>query len=315
MEMQNPLLKAKSDQSEKATDWNKDFLERHNLFGHVYLRTQDKIYYPYWKSQLNRNSIAKEELQKIGEDLRKDNIKVFLLKGFSLIGEIYKDWGERFVSDIDLLISYDELWKLTDILKMYGYAKRKEARWLGNRHRHLYCKKNADVNITIEVHTQLFWHASLNISQSPEVAQVEGFYQLSRENQLIHLCGHIAFQHSYSKLFWLMDIFKYVDRYKNNIDWNIFWENAGRANLYKSCYFTLFLCQKLGLNIQTILYRAKKKKQVSVYFLKKMVSYSFLYDPDRFPARALAIKFLIKDSVLDNIRYAWAWLKTFKKRH
>ena len=170
------------------------------------------------------------------------------------------------------------------------------------------------MNITIEVHTQLFWHSSLNITSRPDPAQVEGFSQLSRENQLIHLCGHIAFQHSFSKLFWLMDIFKYVDRYKNKIDWAIFWENAEKANLYKSCFFTLFLCQKLGLNIQTILYKAKKKKKISIFILKKLVSYSFLYDPDRFPVRSLGIKFLIKDSILDNFRYAWAWMKTFKNK-
>ncbi len=304
-----------SEQSRVLNDWNQDFLERHNLLGHIYLRTQDKIYYPYWKSQLNRNSVAKEELQRIGRDLQKENVKVFLLKGFSLMGEIYKDWGERFVSDIDLLVSHEELWKLTDILRMYGYQKRKQAKWLGNRHKHLFVKMTEDIQVTIEIHTQLFWHTSLAIQNEIEPAAVEGFFQLSKENQLIHLCGHLAFQHSYSKLFWLMDIFKYVDRFREKIDWNLFWEQAEKANLYKSCYFTLFLCQKLGLNIQTILYRAKKKKRVTIYFLKKLVDYSYLYNPQKHPVRSQFVKFLIKDSILDNFRYAYAWLKTFRKRH
>ena len=295
-------------------DWNKDFLERHHLLGHVYLRTQNKIYYPYWKSQLNRNSLAKSELEQIGADLAKENVSVFLLKGFSLMGEIYKDWGERFVSDIDLLISYDELWKLTDILKMYGYEKKKEAKWLENRHRHLYTKKSDDIQLTIEIHTQLFWHTSLELKKDLEPSQVEGFYQLSRENQLVHLCGHIAFQHSFSKLFWLMDIFKYVDRYSEKMDWELFWKSAEKANLYKACYFTLFLCQKLGLNIQTILYRAKKRKRLSIFFLKKLVDFSYLYNPEKHKLRFLTVKFLIKDSIVDNIRYAYAWVKTFNKR-
>ena len=307
-------LQQSAQNSRILNNWNNDFLERHNLYGHVYLRTQDKIYYPYWKSQLNRNSIAKQELEKIGQDLKKDNIKVYLLKGFSLMGEIYKDWGERFVSDIDLLISYDELWKLTDILKMYGYQKKKEKKWLGNRHKHIFVKRLEDIQISIEVNTQLFWHTSLESSNESVPSQIEGFTQLSRENQLIHLCGHLAFQNSYSKLFWLMDIFKYVDRYREKINWELFWQNASQANLYKSCFFTLFLCQKLGLNIQTIIYRAQKKKKVSIYFLKKIVSYSFMYEPSKFPLRTLAIKFLIKDSIVDNVRYAYAWLKTFRQR-
>ncbi len=303
-----------NEQPRTLNDWNKEFLERHHLLGHIYRRTQDKIYYPYWKSQLNRNSVAKEELETIGRDLQKDQIEVFLLKGFSLMGEIYKDWGERFVSDIDLLVSHDELWKLTDILRMYGYQKRKQAKWLGNRYKHLYVKMSDDIQITIEVHTQLFWHSSMNIKANPQEASVAGFFQMSRENQLVHLCGHLAFQHSYSKLFWLMDIFKYVDRFREKIDWNLFWDQAEKSNLYKSCYFTLFLCQKLGLNIQTILYRARKKKKLTIFFLRKIVDYSYLYNPEKHRLRGLAIKFLIKDSIFDNFRYAYAWLKTFKKR-
>ena len=305
---------AQAQESKTTEEWNTDFLERHKLFGHAYLRTQNKIYYPYWKSQLNRNSLAKQELERIGKDLKQDQVKVFLLKGFSLMGEIYQDWGERFVSDIDLLISHDELWKLTDILRMYGYTKKKEAKWLGNRHKHVYTKMIDDIQLSIEIHTQLFWHSSLTHQTDLQESSVQGFYQLSRENQLIHLCGHLAFQHSFSKLFWLMDVFKYVERFREKLDWNSFWDQAERAGLYKSCYFTLFLCQKLGLNIQTVFYRAKKKKKISIYFLKKIVDYSYLYDPKKFSARVFAVKFLIKDSIFDNLRYGYAWLKTFKKR-
>lgn len=295
-----------------AFKWNMDFLERHHLYGHAYRRTQDKVYYPYWKSQLTRNSFAKTELETIGQDIQREGIQVYLLKGYSLMGEIYQDWGERFVSDIDLLVSYDELWKLTDILKMYGYSKKKEAKWLGNRHQHIYVKKTEDLSLTIEVSTQLFWHTSLNIKENSMDSQVIGFKRLSLENQLIHLCGALGFQNAYSKLFWLMDIFKFVERYKSKINWQTFWQNAERANLYKACFFTLFLCQKLGLNIQTIIYRAKKKKKVSIFFLKKVVDYSYLYNPESHQLRGFIVRWLIKDSMLDNVRYGMAWLKTFR---
>lgn len=294
--------------------WNQSFLERHNLLGHIYRRTQDKTYYPYWKSQLNRNSVAKVELEKIGKDIQSEAITVFLLKGYSLMGEVYQDWGERYVADIDLLVSHEQLWKLTDILKMYGYTKRRQKKWLGNRYKHTYYKKTSDdIQLSIEIHTQLFWHQNLNISENHASSQVAGFCRLSYENQLIHLCGHIAFQNSYTKLHWLMDIFKYVERYKKKIQWDVFWKAADKANLYKSCYFTLFLCQKLGLNIQTILYKAKKKKKVSVYFLKKIVDYSYLYDPVAYPMKKVLVMFLIKDSLFDNFRYAYAWFKTFSR--
>jgi hypothetical protein len=148
-----------------------------------------------------------------------------------------------------------------------------------------------------------------------EFSQVQGFYKLSNENQLIHLCGHIAFQKAYSKLFWLMDIFKYVEAYKNKLDWPLFWQNAEAAGLYKSCYFTLFLCQKLGLNLQPIFFRAPKKKKLGIYLLKKTVNFSYLYNPEKYPVKVLLVKALIKDSYSDLMRYCYAWLRTFKRRH
>lgn len=295
--------------------WNKDFLERHHLFGHMFLRTQDKVYYPYWKNQLTRNSYARAELEQIGQDIERENIKVYLLKGYSLFGEIYKDWGERFVSDIEVLISYDQLWRLTDILKMYGYEKKKEAKWLANRYQHVYCQKNGEYNLTIDVHTQLFWSTSLDVNNNDSPSHIRGFYQLSRENQLIHLCGYQALQSAYSKLYYLMDVYKYVESHRTHIQWEVFWENAKKFKLYKASFFTLFLCQKLGLNIQPVFFRIKKERRISIYLLKKLVSFSYLYNPEKYPVRALMIRILAKDSTLDNIRYTYSWLKTFKKRH
>lgn len=289
--------------------WNKDFLERHHLLGHVYHRTQQKDYYPYWKSQLTRNFVVKNELEKLSEDIINQKITVCLLKGYSLMGDIYEDWGERFASDVDLLVSRNNLWRLTDILQMYGYEKRTEKKWLGNQHKYTFEKRMGESSVVIEVHTQLFWHKTLASEEGLKESQVKGFKVLNAENQLIHLCGHLAFQHTYLKLFWLMDIYKYVEKFKTTIDWNVFWAQARKARLYKSCFFTLFLCQKLGLNIQTIIYRAPKQSKVSIYLLKKLVDYQFLYNPRNYPVRFLLVKNLIKDSFFDNIRYWWAWLQ------
>ena len=248
----------------------------------------------------------------IGKDLAKESAQAFLLKGFSLMGEIYQDWGERYVSDIDLLISFDELWKLSDILKMYGYEKLKVKRWLGNRHTHFFRKTTGDMSFSIEVHTQLFWHASMDIESESKPSSLSGFKQLSHENQLIHLCGHLALQNSYSRLYWLVDVYKYVERYRDKIDWTQFWIQAERSGLYKSCYFTLFLCQKLGLNLQTLFFRTKKKNRLSLHFLKKIVNFSYLYNPQSHPIKKVLVRALIADSLADSCRYAWAWIKSFK---
>lgn len=293
--------------------WSYDFLERHHLLGHAYHRTQDKIYYPFWKNQLSRNQSLKAELERIGYDLQKEDLKVYLLKGFSLLGEIYEDWGERFVSDVDFLVSYEQFWRLNDLLKMYGYKKKREQKWLGNLHKYTYIKSTPNLEFSIEVHTQLFWHQSLNFSETATLdPKLPGFYRLTPENQLLHLCGHLAFEHGFSQLFALMDVYKFVDTYRKEIHWDLFWEKAQRAGLYKSCFMTLFLCQKLGLSIQTVVYLAPKKKKLSIYLLKQLVSYSYLYNPGKHPIRGWLTKLWIKDSMIDSIRYLIASLQRMR---
>ena len=96
------------------------------------------------------------------------------------------------------------------------------------------------------------------------------------------------------------------------MDWQRFWKLATEARLYKSCYMTLFLCQKLGLNIQLIVYKAPRKSVLSVWMLKKLVSLQFLYNPQKYPLRQFVVQNLIKDSIGDNFVYWWAWLRSQK---
>ena len=291
------------------TIWSQDFLQRHHLVGYAYNKSKDEAFYPQWKNQLTRNFLVKKELEKIGEDCAYESLDVCLLKGFSLLGDLYEDWGIRFASDVDLLVSFNDLWRLSDILVNNGYAKASEKKWLGNRYKFMFRKKFNDFEVCIEVHTQLFWHTRLDWEDSIKPSLTNGFYVLSPENQLVHLCGHLAFQHTFLKLFWLVDIYKFVEKNQSSINWGEFWDVAIRHGLYKSCYSALFLCQKLGLNLQPIFFRAPKKSKLSLFFLKKLLSLRFLNNPRQFPFRYFAVKWLIKDSVLDSAKYIFYWIK------
>ena len=279
-----------------SSTWDSDFLERHDLYGYAYRRTQDKAYYPYWKTQHNRNTAIRSELKKLGEKLEVEPFQVIVLKGASLIGDLYQDWGERFVADVELLISYNDLWKFTDILKSDGYRPvSKLGQTSKHRHTHRFAKRSNDIQINIDVHTELFWHSRLNFDQQAQPFQIKGFFQLNPEIQLVHLCGSLSHEDQFASLSSLMDIYKYVERYKGRIDWPLFWKQAQKAKLFTSAFFSLFLCQKLGLKVQLILYKAPKKQLFNLYFLKKLVDYSFLYAPTKYPTRQRLISWLLHD--------------------
>ena len=294
--------------------WSHHFLQRHHLMGYAYNKSKAKEYYPEWKAQLTRNFLVKLELEKIGEDCAFESLAVCLLKGYSLMGDLYEDWGIRFASDVDLLVSPKEFWRLSDILTNRGYKKVSEKKWLGNKYKYLFQRSVGDSEICIEVHTQLFWHKAIAWQEDMVSAHISGCHKLGQEHQLVHLCGHLGFQHTFLKLFWLIDICKFLERNKETLDWEKFWTVSMDMGLYKSCYCALFLCQKLGLNLQTIFFRAPKKSKLSVTLLKKLLSLRFLNDPRRFPIQYFLVKFLIKDSWMDSSKYTYYWLKNrFKK--
>ena len=202
-------LKELSEEHE-SRHWRGDFLTRHHLHGFAYNKTQDKTFYPEWKKQLTRNLIVKSELEKIGKDVKAEVLDVCVLKGYSLMGDIYEDWGIRFASDVDLLVSLPNLWRLSDILNLNGFRKLNQPKWLGNRFKFMFTKTVNDIELNIEVHTQLFWHTRLDWRSDCEPAQIDGFKKLGAEKQLLHLCGHLGFQHNYLKLFWPVDVFYFL---------------------------------------------------------------------------------------------------------
>ena len=294
--------------------WSQEFLDRHHLHGFAYHQSKDQMFFLEWKQQLVRNFIVKSELEAIGRDLQQECLDVCLLKGFSLMGDIYQDWGIRFASDVDLLINLSNLWRLSDILSLHGYRKLTEPKWLGNRFKFMFRKNVKGMEINIEVHSQLFWHRPIDWRDDARPARIEGFKLLGLEKQLVHLCGHLGFQHTFLKLFWLMDIFRFVNQYKSEIHWQRFWNLSQRYAVFKSSYLSLHLCQTLGAEVGTQLAQAPKKYEFSLWILKKIVDFKFLHNPRKTFVRYIVVKNLIKDSFFQNIVYWFYWLKEKVRR-
>lgn len=285
-------------------------IKEHHISGYLYKKTADSHFSSDWKSQYHCNSIIKSELEDLSQLFSQQNIKVCLLKGFSLMGDIYEDWGSRFASDVDILVNSKQLDTAKLILNLAGYKELEAKKWKGDDFKSLFTKTVGKIEITVEIHTRLFWHIDSPFENRLRPSQqINGYYVLAPELQLVHLCGHLGFQHTFLKLFWFIDICEYLKKYRAEIDWQNLWQLSLNYKLFKSVYMPLYLCHKMRLiNLRRALNIAPKKYFLSLTILEKLLTPEFLLKPKSKYWRYLLVKNLIKDSFLDNISYNKHWL-------
>jgi hypothetical protein len=124
-----------------------------------------------------------------------------------------------------------------------------------------------------------------------------GFKILSREWMLLHLVGHLAFQHTFIKIHWLLEVKLYIAKYKNEIDWIKF-----NLLLKKFQFLNSWILTKHFIDL---VFNNKRSKNL---FLNYLCNLDFILFPEKHKVRYYLIKYLTKDSSKTFIGYAWHWL-------
>lgn len=294
-------------------------LSSHALEGYYYSQGKAPDFKEQWKKQLTHNLMVRDELETLGQSLEKQSIETVVLKGFALMGDIYQDWGARFASDVDLLVSENNLWRLKEQLGLFGYQEVSQKKWQGNCFKSLFKKNIHGISLTIEVHTQLFWHTKVSWSEHLEPSSLFGFSRLKKEMQLLHLCGHYGFQHTMIKLYWLVDIIRYMRKHGPSLHWPLFWNLAVSHRLFRCSYGVLSL---LDNGIQDLLFENQgnhkphrmlwldsvpPKALWSRPWVARLATPGFLQTPRKYPFRYLLLKCLLKDSFSLNYTYFRQW--------
>ncbi|MDR6878663.1 nucleotidyltransferase family protein [Bacillus sp. 3255] len=157
--------------------------------------------------------------------LTEHKINVLLLKGPALATNLYGDLSKRTCSDLDVLISIDDLDKTHDLLIQLGYVKEdyfstvmNDWRW---RHHHVTYFHSLH-KIKLEIH----WRLSPGPSYEPSFHELwnrkrlspltsSPVYTLGYEDLFMFLVSHGA-RHGWSRLRWLLDMDRIV---RGNGDW------------------------------------------------------------------------------------------------
>jgi hypothetical protein len=175
------------------------------------------VYYQTVRSNLKLMAAAEE----LVHTATRSGIRLIILQGMSLQGDIYVDPGVRPMADIDLWIAPSEIDAFSDILRRLGYV-----------HDALYPGSWESDDIKLDIHTHLFWADRLRSRQwlthqndDEFIERSENFQlggvtarRLGCEDQVIYLGLH-ALKHNVDRLIWLVDIFRIVEETgKNQFD-------------------------------------------------------------------------------------------------
>lgn len=106
--------------SEKVEGYLYKYLLENALLDYIPKQVRKILYINYKYNQV-KNKLYLNEFQDIQELLSKNKILIFPYKGLFLITEVYKDYGMRYMEDIDILTSEKDYSTIATLLKARHY--------------------------------------------------------------------------------------------------------------------------------------------------------------------------------------------------
>lgn len=257
------------------------------LFWHNIIKIKMDNYVPanakrvlefYYLGNCERNKIIMNEFEIIKQILANENIKAAPLKGIVLLKTIYKDFGERQLNDIDLLVSYKE-------------KERVERAFLENGYVHGNITYDKGGNLVIEKLDrvqEIIWKTKMNNlppfykltaqkwcnvidvdcsfafdyqMKYDNVADIvnnlcyeQGGYFLPKEDFFIQMCCHLYKEASNAS--WVLlgndlnlmkfcDVREFLESKIDTQSWEIICKKSVKEGYNKAIYFALYYCEMI----------------------------------------------------------------------
>lgn len=282
-----------------------DLLRGQGLSGYVYSRgLKHPSLKEDWLAQSAHNLLALNELKKLGIRCAAIHIAPGLLKGFALVDDVYADLGMRFTSDIDLYVLAKDRPSVEKILENLGYSPLFEARWRANHYKSNWQRQiSPGVHVEIELHTQVF-ASDERVSWHWLPASLQNFTKLAPADMLVHLLGHLGHQHTFSRLFWLVDLDNVVRRFPQ-LDWDRVFLLASNLRHSASASAGLWACQTF---LGTPVPECELRRYGSTWRWRALIHDAFLFYPQRHRLRYYILKHILQESLCASLSYDWRWL-------
>jgi len=255
------------------------------------------------KENRNRNVLLLDFAEGITKVLSAGGIEFAFLKGIILLDEIYPSLEDRFLSDIDLLISNEDFESAMAILKSYGEVIHiSKGSWVGDAHKvEIEYRGPFGLDITLELHNKLYWHR--NHRTHNIVKAKDKLPRLDDTDHLIYLIYHYAFQHNGQKLYWLFDIIEFYKKYRHQINWDYFNNQIVELGVSRCSLFV----KKI----------VKEEFDIDIFEIKGRTTiplkHSYMLSADQRSLYYLFLKFILKDKIIhQGFFYLIKWLRRSK---
>jgi len=206
-----------------------------------------------------RMEYVRQRLNEVAGEFARAGIPVVLLKGAALAQWAYESFGERYMSDLDLLVRPADAARAHELLQSAGWKLRFKVQyeWIYRDMHHLMPlvdTRAPAMKLNAEIHTSL-----IPAERDPFLLDVEAIWRDARRveelpgevfvpsptHALWHTCVHYAWSHMFSRgVRTFQDIAAIVRT--GTVDWAAFASEATRTRAATCCYWTLLLARDLG---------------------------------------------------------------------
>ena len=228
-------------------------IDKNNIPGYV----TDELKKDYYLSA-KKNILTLHVLGNILDVFNKAGLKVIVLKGAALAETVYGNLALRSMSDVDLLIKKEDLYRINEQLKGLGYFPtdrsvddvdftstylttldyRNPFKNSPSFHIHWHFVNSTIPNESYiwQIKMEDIWRDAVRTN----IANTETWV-MSPHHLIIHLAEHaLRVTHSLSKLSYFCDIDRSINYYGKGLDWNLLVQDTIRFNLNKMVYTTLY---------------------------------------------------------------------------
>ena len=261
------ILRQAPEDIHTPVDWTEtiDLLRRGKLQGIVY-KTASELpdesrpepgFLNGWKVDSFRNGFKQlastQEVRRVIEAANKQNLYPILFKGL-ILAALYPEPSMRYSSDADMFIPENQRPAMEELLISLGYIKILEA---SKEHVPVYHINKENQYLTIELHDCL-WEDytgaqaevlhSLDFTNPDTLLELSPFgfpiHTLGHEEhlayQVFHIAKHFAFEGM--RLRFLTDITLFVNAYKDQINFEHFWQSMNKLGYCEFCGAMFKIC-------------------------------------------------------------------------
>lgn len=199
-----------------------------------------------------RNMRLYRELDRLLAVLQETGVPVILLKGAHLAEAVYGNIALRGMSDVDMLVSEDNLKPAEDCLLEAGVQPVERNRVI-SAHRSHFTYIMADSGLRVEIHWRLFppdYPCSIDHrgiwsrAQPLRLARAE-VLTLAPEDLLIHVCFHAAKHVPNTSIRMLYDVMQITSSLEERLDWQLLNTRARQWGTSRAVYAFLRLAREL----------------------------------------------------------------------